>query len=423
MPKIAKEKGPLAVSRMTGDGYHAVGGVAGLHLQISGKARSWILRTTVGEKIRKGRDGSEKKVPNRKDIGLGSYPEISLAEARQRAKSVKDEIRKGVDPILAKKATRAALQAAQASAITFAEATRKFLDAKGDEWRSAKHRAQWKSTLDTYAKSLANMHVADIRKEHVLHLLEPIWKDVTETATRVRQRIEKILDWAAVRGYRTGENPARWKGNLDHLLPTPGKIAPIEHHRAIPIGDMGQFMHDLREREGTSARALEFAALTAARSGEARGATWAEIDLNAGIWTVPGAKMKARKEHRVPLSKAAVKLLESIKPEHAKGLVFPGTAGKPLSDMSLTAVMRRMKVDAVPHGLRSTFRDWAAERTAYPREIAEMALAHTIANKTEAAYRRGDVLAKRRRMMEEWATFCGRIEAKQGNVLAIKQSA
>jgi len=405
MPRLVKEMPALAVKRLKEPKLHAVGGVPGLHLQISSrKAKSWILRTVVGSK--------------RRDIGLGAYPTVSLTKARDKARELKDQIREGQDPVLVRREIRASLVAKQASTISFAEAARRFLDVKGDEWRSAKHRAQWKSTLDAHAKLLASMRVSDIRTEHVLQVLEPIWKELTETAARVRQRIETILDWAAVRGYRSGENPARWKGNFEHLLPKPGKIAKARHYKAIPLSQMGRFMHELRQREGISARALEFVVLTAVRSGEARGARWAEIDLSDAIWTVPGGRTKAGREHRVPLSKPAIELLESIRPANAKqgDWVFAAMHGKSLSAMSLTAVMRRMKVDAVPHGLRSTFRDWAAERTSYPCEIAEMALARAIANKAQSAYHRGDLLAKRRRMMEEWATFCGGIEIKQGNV-------
>ena len=259
----------------------------------------------------------------------------------------------------------------------------------------------------TYAyPHFGNLLVKDIVQEHVLKALEPIWKTKTETATRLRGRIESILDWATVRKYRTGDNPARWKGHLDKLLPAPGKIQKVEHHKALPASQMPAFIKDLRTREGLAARALEFAILCASRSGEVRGAQWAEIDMGQAIWVIPAERMKAGKEHRVPLSVQALQLLKSIPKSEAGDWVFTSATGKPLSDMALTTVLRRMKVDAVPHGFRSTFRDWAGEITNHPRDVAEQALAHTLENKVEAAYRRGDALEKRRFMMQEWADYC-----------------
>ena len=261
---------------------------------------------------------------------------------------------------------------------------------------------------------------------HVVKILEPIWNTKTETATRLRGRIESVLDWATVRGFRHGENPARWKGHLDKILPKPSKVTKVEHHVALPVDDIGAFMAELRKREGVAARALEFAILTAARSGEVRGATWSEIDLDSGVWIIPGERMKAGREHRVPLSEGAIKLLQALPRFGHTDLVFVAPRGGMLSDMTMTAVMRRMEVDAVPHGFRSTFRDWAAERTAYPRDVAEMALAHTIGDKVEAAYRRGDLFEKRCRMMADWAAFCNTkvtgdvvpINRKKGNTAA-----
>jgi integrase len=231
-----------------------------------------------------------------------------------------------------------------------------------------------------------------------------------------------VLDWCTVRGHRKGDNPARWKGHLDKLLPAPGKITKVEHHTALPIDAVGAFMQDLRKREGVAARALEFAILTAARSGEVRGMTWAELDLNAKIWVIPAERMKAEKEHRVPLIESTIRMLNALSQVEGTALVFPAPRGGPLSDMALTAVLRRMKVDAVPHGFRSTFRDWAAERTNFPRDMAEMALAHTVGDKVEAAYRRGDMMEKRRKMMQAWAAFCEQ-PAKSGNVVGIASKA
>ena len=259
----------------------------------------------------------------------------------------------------------------------------------------------------TYAyPHFGSLLVKDVVQEHVLKALEPIWKTKTETATRLRGRIESILDWATVRKYRTGDNPARWKGHLDKLLPAPGKIPKVEHHKALPASQMPAFVKDLQTREGLAARALEFAILCASRSGEVRGAQWVEIDMGQASWVIPAERMKAGKEHRVPLSTQTLKLLKSIPKSEAGDWVFTSSTGKPLSDMALTTVLRRMKVDAVPHGFRSTFRDWAGEMTNHPRDVAEQALAHTLENKVEAAYRRGDALEKRRLMMQEWAEFC-----------------
>jgi integrase len=265
------------------------------------------------------------------------------------------------------------------------------------------------NTLETYAEPvIGKMLVRDVAQTHILAILEPIWKTKTETATRVRGRIESVLDWCTVRGHRKGDNPARWKGYLDQLLPAPGKIAKVEHHPALPIDKVGTFMQDLRTRQGTAASALEFAILSAARSGEVRGMTWSEVDLKAGVWVIPADRMKAEKEHRVPLSKPLVGILNEHPQREGIDLVFPAPRGGVLSDMSLTAVTRRMGVEAVPHGFRSTFRDWAAERTNFPRDMAEQALAHTLGDKVEAAYRRGDMLEKRRQMMQAWADFCDR---------------
>ena len=284
---------------------------------------------------------------------------------------------------------------------------------KSGEWKNPKHRQQWENTLTQYAyPHMGNLSVEEIDLPHVLACLEPIWRSKTETATRVRGRIESVLDWATVRKYRSGDNPARWKGHLDKVLPSPKKVSETEHHRALPIDGMPAFMADLRQRDGIAARALEFTVLTAARSGEVRGAPWAEIDLEAKVWTVPKERMKIGKEHRVPLNTQAIKLLEAMPRIEGTELVFPAPRGGQLSDMALTALTRRMNFrdDAgrvcVPHGFRSSFRDWVFERTDYPRDLAEAALAHALENKVEAAYRRGDALERRRAMMQAWANYC-----------------
>ena len=393
MAKLARELTALEVSRLDVSGHHAVGGVAGLYLYVNdARARSWVLRVMVGLK--------------RRHIGLGGYPTVTLAQAKETARQLRDEVSKGNDPMQQRKEKASKLRAQQASAITFEKAAEGFLDTHGDSWKNSKHRAQWASTLSTYVyPSIGKLLVRDIDVEHVLAVLTPIWKIKNETASRVRGRIESVLDWASARNYRSRENPARWKGLLDKLLPAPSRVKVVEHHKAMPIDEAPEFVTRLRMQEGMAASALEFAILCAARSGEVRGARWSEINMQACLWTIPKERMKAGKEHRVPLSAQTIEILLTIPKTDPTGLVFFAPKGGVLSDMTLTALMRRMKVDAVPHGFRSTFRDWVSERTSYPRELAEQALAHAIENKVEAAYRRGDALEKRRIMMEEWSGY------------------
>lgn len=403
-PKAA-ELSPLAVNRLKEPGLYFVGGVAGLALQVLPTGgRTWILRATVGGR--------------RRDMGLGGFPDVTLAGAREAARNARELIREGVDPIERAKAARKALQAASAKGLSFQEAAEAFIASQEVAWRNAKHKAQWTSTLTTYAYPvIGSLAVADIELAHISKVLEPIWITKTETASRLRGRIEQVLDWATARGYRTGLNPARWRGYLDKLFPRPSKVAKPVHHRALSIQDMGTFMSDLRSAEGMGARALTFTILTAARSGEARGAIWSEIDMARGIWTIPASRMKAGREHRVPLSRPALALLEALPRVAGSDFVFQAPRGGQLSDMTLSAVMRRMKAPAVPHGFRSTFRDWAAEYTGYPSEVVEMALAHTVGNKVEAAYRRGDLFEKRRRLAEDWARFCETTAVPTGNVI------
>lgn len=409
MPKKAKEMGPLEVSRLTTAGLHAVGKVAGLYLQVADTgARSWVLRVMIAGK--------------RRDMGLGGYPDVSLAQAREKAQEKRNAASEGRDPIEERRAARSALRASRAAALTFEQCAAAYIAAQEAGWRNAKHAQQWRNTLETYAYPVfGSLLAGDIALPHVLAVLEPIWRTKTETASRLRGRIELVLDWAAARGYREGLNPARWRGHLDKLLPRPSKVAKAEHHEALAVGEVGAFMQRLRAADGMGARALEFAILTAARSGEVRGAPWSEIDLKAGAWTVPGERMKAGVEHRVPLSKAALELLRALPRLAGTDLVFPSPRGGQLSDMTLTAVLRRMEVAAVPHGFRSTFRDWASERTNYPNEMCEMALAHTIGNKAEAAYRRGDMFEKRRQMMDDWAAFCAAPDHR-GDVIPMKRN-
>lgn len=409
MPKKAIELGSMAVSRLKEPGLHFVGGVAGLALQVlpSG-GRTWILRATVGGR--------------RRDMGLGGYPDVTLAEARDEARKARALIRSGVDPIQKAKAARDALKAEAMKATSFRQAVEAYVAAHAAGWRNAKHRAQWTNSLKTHAYPiLGDLSVAHIEMAHVIKVLDPIWREKTETAKRVRGRIERVLDWAATRGLRDGHNPARWKGLLETVLPKPDKVAQVVHHRALPYSDLPAFMARLQDQASTGAVALRFTILTAARSGEVRGARWSEIDLRKKLWTVPGNRMKAGREHRVPLSSEALSLLEQLPRVAGSDLVFPAARGGQLSDMTLSAVLRRMNVDAVPHGFRSTFRDWVAECTRHGSDVAEMALAHTIGSKVEAAYRRGDLFEKRRALAEDWARFCKRGD-HQGQVITMRRS-
>lgn len=399
----------MAVSRLTKPGFWFVGGVAGLALQVTDTgAQSWILRAMIGGR--------------RLDRGLGGFPDVPLADARRKAREMRESISKGVDPKDARKAARSALQAAHATAKTFKQCAIAYIDTKAPEFKNAKHLGQWSATLETYAYPvLGALLVRDIGLAQVVDVLRPMWQDKTETATRVRGRMEAVLAWATVQGYRTGDNPARWRNHLDKVLPAPQKVTKVEHHPALKASEMGAFMKRLRSMEGMGARALELAALTAARSGEVRGATWSEIDSDAAIWTIPGERMKAGKEHRVPLSKQAVTLLGKLPRIVGTDYVFPAPRGGMLSDMTLSACMRRMDLQAVPHGLRSTFRDWAGEHTNYPREVAEAALAHTVGG-VEGAYARGDLFEKRRRLMADWAKFCDTPAAAKGKVVPMRRS-
>jgi len=411
MARKAKELGALEVSQQKKPGLHFVGGVAGLALQITSTgARSWILRVMVGGK--------------RRDMGLGGYPDVTLAGAKEKAREKREQIDNGVDPIEVRRAKKSALAAAMAALITFSEAAKAYIAVKESEWKNAKHGDQWRNTLATYAEPvIGNVFVRDIDQSHILRVLEPIWMEKTETAKRLRGRIEKVLDWSRVRGYRSGENPARWRGHLDTLLQSPGKVQKREHFSALPFNQLGAFLVELRKQEGTGARALEFAILTAARSGEVRGATWSEVDLTDAKWTIPAERMKAKKEHRVALNNEAVALLKTTPEAERTGLIFPNTKGNMLSDMTLTAVLRRMgRSDITAHGFRSTFRDWAGESTAYPREVIEHALAHRLKDKTEASYARGDLFEKRRRMMREWGKFASKVQTA-AKVMPINKAA
>jgi integrase len=385
----------------------------GLILQVQSKdSKSWLFRYERG--------GRERW------MGLGPVHTISLADARERALKARRLLLDGIDPLDARKAEKAARALEAARAITFERATRDYFDQHEKSWKNGKHAAQFLTTLETYAfPVLGKLPVAAIDTSLILKVLEPIWPTITETASRVRGRIEAVLNWATVRGYRSGENPARWKGHLAEVLPARGKIAKIEHHAALAFDALPAFAAALRTREGIAARALEFTILTAARTGEVIGATWDEIDLETKTWTVPAGRMKAGKEHRVPLSDRAVELLKALPREDRNPFVFIGSRERSgLSNMAMTTVLRRMGADDITvHGFRSTFRDWAAERSSFPNHVVEMALAHGIENKVEEAYRRGDLFAKRRQLMAAWAKYTSSTPAKAGdNVVAMRSA-
>lgn len=392
----------------------------GLWLRVSSPtARSWVFRYMLNRASH--------------EMGIGKYPEITLAEARQRAAEARRLKAHGKDPLAERSAVRASLLADAAKTVTFKDAAERYVEAHRAGWRNAKHAAQWEATLATYAEPiLGSLAVQAIDTGLVLKVLEPIWATKTETASRLRGRIEAVLDWAKVRGYRQGENPARWRGHLDKLLPARAKVQKVQHHAALAFDGLGEFMVALRAETGTASRALEFAILTAARTGEVIGARWSEIDLGESIWTVPAERMKAGREHRVPLSSRAIAILRTLKPdasgnrqekEIAKSFVFAGAApDRPLSNMAMLMLLRRMgQDDLTAHGFRSTFRDWCAERTNFPSEVAEMALAHSVGDKVEAAYRRGDLFEKRRALMEQWATVCGTV-TKGSKVLPMQKA-
>jgi integrase len=385
----------VKVRALTAPGRYGDG--KGLWLQVrDAQHRSWLFRFKLF--------GRERA------MGLGPVEDVTLAEAREEADACRKLLRQGIDPIEHRRADRAA-KAAAARGITFRDVAERYIAAHAAGWRNAKHAEQWRATLATYAFPVfGDQPVHAIDTGLVMRVLEPIWAAKTETASRLRGRIESVLDYAAARGWRSGENPARWRGHLQKLLPARSKVQRVEHHPALPWRQMGAFMAALRAHDGVAARALEFAILTAARTGEVIGARWAEID--GDVWTVPGERMKAGREHRVPLSAAALAVLSTMKPDGAapSEFVFPGgRPGRPLSGMALLMLLRRMgRGDLTAHGFRSTFREWTAEATGYPREVAELALAHVNKDKVEAAYQRGDLFEKRRRLMEEWAAFCAR---------------
>jgi len=368
----------------------------GLWLQVTKSGgKSWLLRYMLDGKAR--------------HMGLGPVELVSLADARELARTKRRMLLDGIDPIEERKATRANSKAESARNLTFQECAEQFISAHEAGWRNAKHREQWRNTLSTYAYPvLGGAFVGDIDVSMILKAIEPIWKEKSETASRLRGRMEAILDWATVREYRSGDNPARWRGHLDKLLPSRAKITRVVHHSALPYSAIPKFMAELRERQSLSARALEFTILTTARTGEVIGARWQEIDLGKALWTIPETRMKAGREHRVPLTNRTMEILQGLPCEKDTEFIFIGTrARQPISNMAMLELLRGMNSNALTvHGFRSTFRDWAAECTNHPREVAEMALAHTISDSVEAAYRRGDLFEKRRALMIDWDEYC-----------------
>ncbi|WP_227003779.1 tyrosine-type recombinase/integrase [Reinekea forsetii] len=395
MPKRARELTAVEIRRLVSaskQGVFAVGVISGLYLQIRGiTSTSWILRKTIGSK--------------RREIGLGAYPAIGLKEAREKARSFIEQIAQGIDPILERRAQKAAIIASQAKTVTFEQLAQEFINKKSLEFKTSKQTQKLTTMLKSYAYPIiGSMVVSDIERAHVVKLLEPIWLIKNETARRTRTYIEQVLNLAIAKGIRTGENPARWKGNLDLSLAAPNKIARVEHYASLPYQQLPEFMAKLRHQDRPGAKALELLILTAGRSGEVRNAVWAEFDLPNKVWTVPAERMKAGKVHRVPLCADAIALLEAL--PRSNEYVFPNsTSGRPITDNTISMVPKRIGHKVTAHGFRSTFKDWCSEHTSYADEVSELALAHVGSDSTRAAYARSELLDKRRRLMDEWALF------------------
>jgi integrase len=353
-------------------------------------------------------------------MGLGSASIVSLAEARDKAMRYRKMLLDDRDPIEERRAARAQRRLETAKAMTFRQCAEAYIAAHAPAWKNSKHAAQWPATLGMYVYPVfGDLSVQAIDVGLVMKAIEPIWAAKPETASRVRGRIESVLDWAAARGYRTGENPARWRGHLDHLLPARSKVRRVDHHAALPYAELAEFMIKLKQQDGIGARALEYAILTVARTGEVIGAKWSEIDFKSRLWTIPGERMKAGREHRVPLSDAAIAILEERAVRRESEFIFPGErVGRPLSNMSLLMLLRRMERGEITvHGFRSSFSDWCAEQTNFPSEVREMALAHAVGDKVEAAYRRGDLLKKRYQLAEAWGRYC---QHRDNNVVPLQ---
>jgi integrase len=398
-----------ALARGSVRAYHGDGG--GLWLQVTAGGASWVFRYRVNGKLR--------------EMGLGPVHTIGLKEARERAQEARRQRLDGIDPIDARKAARTATKLAAAKAMTFRQCAEAYIDAHKAGWRNAKHRDQWPSSLRTYAyPEIGALPVAAVDVALVMKVLKPIWTAKPETASRVRGRIESVLDWATVSGFRQGDNPARWRGLLENLLPNKTKIRRVERHAALPYLEIGAFMTDLRAQEGVAACALEFAILTATRTGEVRGARWSEIDLTERVWTIPAERMKTGTEHRVPLSDAAMHVVEEMVATRSGEFVFPGSkARRSINEAAAWKVARALRPGITVHGFRATFSTWAGEHTHFPREVVEWCLAHATGNQVEAAYRRGDALAKRSLVMDAWAEFCAAPRPSGETVVPIRRRA
>lgn len=385
MRKASKDLSAQEVKDLKRKGLHAVGTVSGLNLKIDLEGnKSWVLRVQIGNR--------------RRSMGLGAYPEVTLAQAHQKARDARRLIDDGVDPIQARRESKSELRT-----ISFGDAAKKYIAAKEPEWRNEKHAQQWRNTINQYAKKLISMPVSSIGTHDVVDILEDIWLTKNETASRLRGRIEVILDWATVRKYRTGENPARWKGHLDSLLPSPKKIRKVQHHSALNWREIQEFITELNGQAGVGVRALEFTILTASRTGEVIGAKWDEFDFKRKVWVVPASRMKSGREHRVALSSYVINMLENL--SNDGDYVFSKDGFKPISNMAMSSVLKRMRKTFTVHGMRSTFRDWAAENTNYSRDVCEAALAHALGTDTELSYKRTDFIEKRFELMEEWASY------------------
>lgn len=396
MPRQAKALTAVQVNRLSAPGVHAVGGVPGLMLRIKPTgSKQWMLRAMIGGK--------------RRDMGLGGFPAVTLAQARERAREQREMIFHGIDPVDQRRQRRAQLRAEAETRITVSAAWSAF-------WRdksaglAAGTRRHWENSVNRYALPvIGSMLVADVDLRHVESVLRPIWETRTETASKLRGRLEALFSWATVKGYRSGDNPARWASGLKELLPPPSRVANAQHHRALDIDQAPEFMGVLRDAEGNAARCLELVILTGVRSGEGRSARWEQFDLTAGTWSIPAEQMKMKRDHVVPLPDAAITLLEGLRGDQSAGLVFPNASGRKLSDMALLSVLRRLgwADRTTVHGFRAVFKSWSVERTDVPDFVSEMALAHAVGDQIMKAYQRSDLLAKRRRLMRQWSEFLG----------------
>ena len=434
MPKQPRKKTAKEIENLRKVGFHAVGGVKGLYLRVyESGARCWVLRYATPE-VRYSKAG--RPYSARRDLGLGGYPDVTLSQARDRARQYREQIRDGVDPAAQRAEARQRWAESLRRGLTFEEAAWRAYEAKAPEYRGTQHRKTFIGRLERYAfPVIGSVPVADIGKPEVLAVVEPIWREKPETANRVRNRVETVLTWAKVAGYREGDNPAAWRDNLDRLLPKPQKLRKVEHFPSLPWQQAPAFMEALRQRDGFAARALEFVILTAARSGEVRQARWTEINLQARTWTVPADRMKAEKAHTVPLCGDAVTLLESMPRLANEPHIFPASRGGALSDMTLTAVIKRMD-NAEPgrwvdpgngrritvHGFRSCFKDWCRSRTAYPDEVSELQLAHVNSDATRAAYARDELLPQRAQLIADWARFLNEGMPEAGSVTTIGEA-